>query len=457
MPGMTRRRQAGGERVWEAKSSEKAQLDSSKPFRDPKRIRSISVAVVGFVLLVGAFVELIRYIPSDLNPLFSKPAKKKVSPRKKFTAIPRSKRRRACIDSAQKAVVRAFKSRGFQVYDLKGYNWNPLEDCYKEGTAMILWTKHKPPKDYWKMAKPWQRHSWIPYQNAMSSKSKFLQSLREFQEKSGRTMDFIPESFMLPEDREPLLARFNSSLNEPWVTKLSATDNGIGIAMLGPESPELQTLATILRTDSNPKTYMPQIREDVVFTQKGDTRGADKIQKAKDRSKKLDDPIIVQRYICHELSYLGKKFDLRIYYLVASATPLVVMYHDGYLRVSSHEYNDQVFESTSKHLTNLGRTNATEKNTVSFAEWETQLKLHVQENAKDFARDIRSDPLDHIRKQIMSALANVVAANRRKGFHGHGSYTTMENGFALMVRMLKMFIQSVVAIHLTIENRCIIA
>jgi hypothetical protein len=433
MPGMTRRRHPGGETRESISGAKEMQGGSSNAFHNPKRMNNVPVVAIGTLLILVTFVALLRFIPADVNALL-RLSSNRVSD-KKFTPIPTSKLRHACVDKAQTAVVRSFQSRGFKVYDLKGYNWDPLEDCYANGTASILWTKHKPPKDLWKMAQPWQRHSWIPYQNVMSSKSKFLQSLREYQKKTGRKMDFIPESFMLPADRDLLLERFNSSLNEPWVTKLSATDNGIGIAMLGPESPELHTLATILQKDSNPKTYMPQIREDVVFTQKDDTRGADKIEKAKKRSEKLNDPIIVQRYICHELSYLGKKFDLRIYYLVASASPLVVMYHDGYLRVSPHEYNDQVFESTSKHLTNLGRTNATEKNTVSFDDWETQLKIHVKENAKDLRPSVRADPLDHIRKQIMSALANVVAANRRKGFHGHRTYTTMENGFALMVRI----------------------
>ena len=56
--------------------------------------------------------------------------------------------------------------------------------------------------------------------------------------------------------------------------------------------------------------------------------------------------------------------------------------------------------------------------------------------AQNFSLKIQKDPLEHIRKQIMSALAHVVASVRNKSFLGHGTYTPMQNGFALMVRLI---------------------
>ena len=48
-----------------------------------------------------------------------------------------------------------------------------------------------------------------------------------------------------------------------------------------------------------------------------------------------------------------KKFDLRIYFLIASIDPLIVLYHDGYLRVALDAYNSNINDTNKRgHLTN---------------------------------------------------------------------------------------------------------
>ena len=54
----------------------------------------------------------------------------------------------------------------------------------------------------------------------------------------------------------------------------------------------------------------------------------------------LDKAIIVQRYIANPLLLdRANRFDLKVFMLVSSTNPLMVFYHDGYLKVSSRTFN----------------------------------------------------------------------------------------------------------------------
>lgn len=67
------------------------------------------------------------------------------------------------------------------------------------------------------------------------------------------------------------------------------------------------------------------------------------------------DSVLIQHYIDNPLLVEGHKFDFRIYMMIASTNPLIVFYHDGFLRVSLFEYN---VTSTEKgmHLTNTAQS-----------------------------------------------------------------------------------------------------
>ena len=56
-------------------------------------------------------------------------------------------------------------------------------------------------------------------------------------------------------------------------------------------------------------------------------------------SKRDDNKYIIQHYIKHPLLIHGKKFDIRVYMLIASSNPYFVFYHHGYLRRSIVGYN----------------------------------------------------------------------------------------------------------------------
>lgn len=61
---------------------------------------------------------------------------------------------------------------------------------------------------------------------------------------------------------------------------------------------------------------------------------------------------IVQTYIHNPLLLHGRKFDFRMYMLIASTNPLIVFYHDGFLRVSLATY-DANSDDKKVLLTNL--------------------------------------------------------------------------------------------------------
>lgn len=210
--------------------------------------------------------------------------------------------------------------------------------------------------------------------------------------------------------------------------------NGVGVAIYGPHSTGVEILNRTLVENPDPDNYMMPLREALVLTQQeNDLRDPDAIQRARARSLRQNDDIVVQRYICHELDYQGRKFDLRLYYLVASVDPLVVYYHDGALRVSLSEYNDKVFESTTDHLTNLGRNDAMDNCTIALTDWEVDLKAHVAKDPSRFPPEVAQDPLAHIRNQAKAALAELVSATRDVAFEGiRRNRTPMENVFALL-------------------------
>lgn len=127
----------------------------------------------------------------------------------------------------------------------------------------------------------------MPNTAAWNQKDKFSQGFREWEQKTGVKPYFVPETFdlMRPDEEEEFRKRLfeEDGLDHPWVLKIPNVNQGKGITMLGPQSQELKD---VLKT---------------VAAAKGTTRH------------------IIQQYICNEMTWNRRKFDVRVYWLVRTA------------------------------------------------------------------------------------------------------------------------------------------
>lgn len=222
----------------------------------------------------------------------------------------------------------------------------------------------------------------------MSWPDNFIKNFQRYQQNNpGVKLDFLPQTYRLSTEsgqeafRKRLFER--GGINYPWVLKNPDVNNGKGVEMLGPNSHELKTVLKRVESES----------EDIDY--------------------------IIQEYVCNELTWWrNKKFDLRFYWAVASVDPLIVLYHDGYVRVGNSVYTETEFGGPrTQHLTTHTFLSDEEKGTIE--ELQERVRYHYQQNRRNLKKRIKIDPFEHVRNQFKEALAQMIAAFRDVTF-GYG-------------------------------------
>ncbi|KAG7362746.1 tubulin-tyrosine ligase family protein [Nitzschia inconspicua] len=249
--------------------------------------------------------------------------------------------------------------------------------------------------------KSWQRYSNIPGTQQFESKDLFIKNFQRYQKSNPDIkLDFLPQTYRLSTEsgREAFRKRLfeRQGMNVPWVLKDPESNNGKGVEMLGPNSKELKNVLARAVREEEETDY------------------------------------IVQEYICNELTWWkNKKFDLRFYWAVASVDPLLVLYHDGYVRVGNAAYNETEFSGPrTQHLTTHTFLSEEEKGTIE--ELKERLKYHYRQNRRNLRKRIKIDPFDHVRNQFKEVLARTVAAFRGVTFgNGMKNSYKFENSWAL--------------------------
>lgn len=172
---------------------------------------------------------------------------------------------------------------------------------------------------------------------------------------------------------------------------------------------------------------------------------------------KPDGEVIIQRYVCNEMvrvkwrkgcrlyescfphppfvfpfisfqTWNRRKFDVRMYWIVASLDPLIILYHDGYVRIGNSEYSEEDFSDTTSHLTTHTGLGAEGKATMD--EFEQALN-NVYERNSNKIKLAAATPMEHVRNQFKHALGEMAEVFATESFKKPDfKEITSENGFS---------------------------
>eukprot|EP00545_Synedropsis_sp_CCMP1620_P002817 CAMPEP_0119015538 /NCGR_PEP_ID=MMETSP1176-20130426/11201_1 /TAXON_ID=265551 /ORGANISM="Synedropsis recta cf, Strain CCMP1620" /LENGTH=481 /DNA_ID=CAMNT_0006968843 /DNA_START=43 /DNA_END=1485 /DNA_ORIENTATION=+ len=325
-------------------------------------------APVFFVLLIfAAIIVLILQSSGGLNGLrrrFPQPEVILTAKLDRFTPTPEVFKRTFWVEQKKinEPITRAFRDRG----------WTKVNN-YEE--AQLAWTYSNDP-DFWVDLKPWQRTNHIPGFHHWNAKDAFVEGFKNYERRvPGKDHYFNPETYRLEiederEEFQKMLTR-GGGLNRPWVLKAGNVNQGKGITMLAPNSKALKNVL-----DDHPPS---------------------------------DSDLVIQRYVCNELTWNRRKYDVRMFWIVASIDPLLVLYHDGYVRVGNAVYDESDFSNTRNHLTTHTRLAEEGKGT-----WD-EFEQHVRQHNRAANLGI-SDPVAHVRNQFKEAIGETVAAFKDTSF-----------------------------------------
>ena len=147
--------------------------------------------------------------------------------------------------------------------------------------------------------------------------------------KEGKTvdhLDFLPLTFVLPQDMSIFIEEFKKYPNSLWILKPNNRCQGQGITLLNKTSKvKKMNFSKKVTTDNN-------------------------------QTVNINDVYVVSKYIENPFLMGGKKFDLRIYCLVTTFHPLkAYLYQQGFCRFCNEKFSVDVSDINNiyMHLTNV--------------------------------------------------------------------------------------------------------
>jgi len=249
--------------------------------------------------------------------------------------------------------------------------------------ATVLWTIDKNDMiSAWKQLKLGNGQMWnqIPSGGMMTDKSRLHQLLVDI----GAT-DYQPETYILTNKNE-CLDFFRGPAKDPskiWVTKDPLSAEGDGIVV----NPKIDDLRNMWLRDPNADDDNIECRDDL-----------------------STDSVLVQRYIINPLLLNGKKMEIRTYWLLASVEPLIALYRDGTVRLTTRDYKVDDWNDPLVHITNTKQQKKADPNyyqTEAERKW-TLEQLGDYVHDKKLIKNSASEWLAGLRIKLKEIIGRIV-------------------------------------------------
>eukprot|EP01135_Chromosphaera_perkinsii_P009450 Nk52_evm8s1762 gene=Nk52_evmTU8s1762 len=149
---------------------------------------------------------------------------------------------------------------------------------------------------------------------------------REHGKEEANNYDFFPATFELPQEYALFVEEFKKNQGEPWIMKPVGKAQGKGIFLF------------------NKLNQITEWKKDY------------RLNRDREVEKEPVEAYIAQKYINNPYLIGGRKFDLRIYVLVTSYSPLVIwLYRSGFARFSNTRFSmdKKEIDNNYVHLTNV--------------------------------------------------------------------------------------------------------
>jgi hypothetical protein len=289
-------------------------------------------------------------------------------------------------------IVRALRSRG----------WHQVDGIQE---AHMIYT-YKQWEDMGPSMHRWQRFNLIPHSDRWNDKWMFVNHYVQWLQldpSRNKPSPYIPESYMLTSNSQDakefeIRLKDEDGAKYPWVMKEGDVNQGRGITILPPDSPELYDVAW--------RALHNQFDD--------------------------DSSRIIQRFVCNEMTWNARKFDVRVFWLVASLDPLIVLYHDGYVRIGNADYTETDFSTTTQHLTTHTKLGAEGK--APFIEFEDAIQELATTRNNHVTERFPSGlyrPIDHVRNQLKHSLGQMIEIFRDRAFVKVPDILPTDNSFSL--------------------------